>query len=67
MHDSFSMTQANYLQEVEITEMLSVKILGSEGFYLLTLWPKNNKKNDYCCAKTYVLCTRSTVICALDH
>lgn len=49
MHDSFSMTQANYLQEVEITEMLSVKILGSEGFYLLTLWPKKKKMDD-CCA-----------------
>lgn len=47
MHDSFSMTQANYLQEVEITEMLSVKILDSEGFYLLTQWPKNEKKKKW--------------------
>ncbi len=38
--NSFSMTQANYLQEVEITEMLSVKILGSEGFCGLKITKK---------------------------
>lgn len=55
------MTQANYLQEAEITEMLSVKISGSEGLYLLTLWPKNNK-NMYkwmIAVPKHVMCTRS--------
>lgn len=61
MHGSFSMTQANYLQEAEITEMLSVKISGSEGLYLLTLCPKNNK-NMYkwmIAVPKHVMCTRS--------
>lgn len=43
MHDSFRMTQANYLQEAEITEMFSVKISSIEGLYLLTLWPKTKQ------------------------